>query len=82
MGYLSLGAFPPCGIMHCLLIVSYTDRELVRLATIIQVLLSLIVIPGPSVNTFTEHRGSVWSVRDMQHTCVSETSSCGQPDAL
>ena len=23
------------------------------------------------VNTFTEHRGSVWSVKDMQHTYVT-----------
>ncbi|KAI0249682.1 hypothetical protein BJV78DRAFT_1324829 [Lactifluus subvellereus] len=31
------------------------------------------------LNTFTEHRGSVWSVKDMQHTCVSETTAwwCG-----
>ncbi|KAI0258630.1 hypothetical protein BC834DRAFT_974937 [Gloeopeniophorella convolvens] len=32
-----------------------------------------VILAWGIVNTFTEHRGSVWSVKDMQHTCVAET---------
>ncbi|KAH8995105.1 hypothetical protein EDB86DRAFT_3064615 [Lactarius hatsudake] len=38
---------------------------------------SWVILVWGIVNTFTEHRGSVWSVKDMQHTCVSETLASG-----
>lgn len=64
--------------MRCELITSFSDRESVRFAlhlfsAAICSDSTLFLISDYSVNTFTEHRGSVWSVKDMQHTCVSET---------
>ena len=59
-------------LVRCELIASFSDRELVCFVLHLPPICSdsalSDLISDRSVNTFTEHRGSVWSVKDMQHT--------------
>ena len=82
MGHLSVGACVPhlASTMRCELIASFSDRESVCFVSFSSpwfcpdlLRFRSLFISDRSVNTFTEHRGSVWSVKDMQHTYVSET---------
>jgi uncharacterized membrane protein YkvI len=56
----------PCKQIDLLVII---QRVLVSEAHIVYILIAF-RYTFMTVNTFTEHRGSTWSVKDMQHTSV------------
>jgi hypothetical protein len=68
-GFVWLLAFPRSNVFFELIELFTENRESVRVDPSLFETLRLLILVHV-VNTFTEHRGNVWSVKDMQHTCV------------
>lgn len=65
MDYHALGKHVPSNSLHMLMLTRVFSGYWYALVMHLQGCLNA---NPPSVNTFTEHRGHGWSVKDMQHT--------------